>query len=70
MFKAKHHFSVPEWYEPTPLYSEQHLIEVATRLEARGVLNGKKHKTGVPHHNMIVLDYDDPNELEHIIELF
>jgi hypothetical protein len=57
MFKAKHHFSVPEQYELTPLYSEENLIEVARRLESRGALNRKKHKTGVPPHcNMIGLD--------------
>ena len=68
-FKAKHRFQVPEWYIPMEVCSEEHLVELASLLESRGALNGKKYQEKVPHRDLIVLDYDDRTEVPRIGQL-
>jgi hypothetical protein len=64
-FKEKHLLRLPVDFQPQSIESETHLVEVARCLERSGHLVGKKHQplSGFPHRDLIILEYNDVEDL-------
>jgi len=58
-FKNTHRLRLPDDYVAQPVSNEIHLAELARSLEKRGYLCGRKYQKGVPHQDLIVLQYCD-----------
>jgi hypothetical protein len=58
-FKHTHQLRLPPDFLPQPISTEIHLTELARSLEKRGYLCGRKSEVGVPHQDLIVLQYSD-----------
>jgi hypothetical protein len=58
-FKETHKLCLPGDHVAQPVSNEIHLAELARRLEQRGYLRGRKFQKGVPHQDLIVLQYSE-----------
>ena len=58
-FKETYKLQLPPDHVSTPILSEIHLAEVARSYETRGFLHGRKSQVGVPHRDLVVLQYNE-----------